>query len=132
MTTETKATHTPGPWEIVDRGYIYGSPATTIYGTRVAMVFLIGEPVEHESDPDRDFPEAEANARLIAAAPALLEAAEAALEGTMDDSDCPHFQGTGTCNAGCHSEPSCETNRPRNGWPKEQLRAAIALARGEA
>ena len=79
MTSTEKATHTPGPWTIEDRDYIYGSPSTTIYGNRVAKVFLIGEPVEHATDPDRDFPEAEANAHLIAAAPALLEAAEAAL-----------------------------------------------------
>ena len=119
MTQTTNATHTPGPWK-VDQ-YTGEDRAFIITGsTPVGAEQLVADHVQ-----PRD-------ARLIAAAPALLEAAEAALEGTMDDSDCPHFQGTGTCNAGCHSEPSCETNRPRNGWPKEQLRAAIALARGEA
>ena len=37
----------------------------------------------------------------------------------LDLSSCPYFQGTGTCESGCYSEPSCFTDRPSEGWPSE-------------
>lgn len=69
MQTET-APHTPGPWEshiAFDGSY----PITRTDGFRLA-----------ETYPGDD-PESRANARLIAASPALLEALQAAAE-TLD------------------------------------------------
>jgi hypothetical protein len=61
MTTQT-ATHTPGPWEVSQYGDDYG-----VYdphrGNDIALVRGTGDDAETE-----------ANAHLIAAAPALLEA----------------------------------------------------------
>ncbi len=40
-----------------------------------------------------------------------------------DPSWCAHYRGRGTCTAGpCYLEPSCQTDRPLEGWPTE-LRA---------
>ena len=60
--------HTPGPWEINERhgGVIYIEGV----GNTVAIC--------HDDGFDIDHAEAEANARLIAAAPQMLEALEAA------------------------------------------------------
>lgn len=55
--------HTPGPWQIEDHGSLYVS---TMHPVPVfELVPLVGLPDEHR-----------ANARLIAAAPELLEAAK--------------------------------------------------------
>lgn len=56
-----KTQHTPGPWTVDDNGFIYDYAGNTI-----------ADP--HCSDIDLD--EREANARLIAAAPELLNALE--------------------------------------------------------
>ena len=68
----TKAAHTPGPW----RTYSYSDSASarqwtvgTPGGDRIADNIERGKPTD----------EAEANARLIAAAPELLEACKSAL-----------------------------------------------------
>lgn len=37
-----------------------------------------------------------------------------------DLSGCPYFQGTGYCESGCTTEPSCMTDRPAEGWPSER------------
>ena len=70
MTTSIeKTTHTPGPWKLGSLGgaqHLYRIVQTTDRES-VARVMCNGE-------------EGEANAHLIAAAPALLEAAEAAEE----------------------------------------------------
>lgn len=60
--------HTPGPWK-VSTGLIFSDG------------FLVADPFvgEHENHPPEHFPEYAANARLIAAAPDLLAACEAAL-----------------------------------------------------
>ena len=65
--------HTPGPWHIGVRTYHAGRD---VYGPK-------GEPVAVADDAITATPEAEANARLIAAAPELL----AALQAIMDDPD---------------------------------------------
>jgi hypothetical protein len=69
MTTETKATHTPGPWEVSTKRGL-NITAKTRGGADFALAAvwttLTGEA-------------ADANARLIAAAPDLLAACEAAL-----------------------------------------------------
>lgn len=38
-----------------------------------------------------------------------------------DLSACPYFRGEGSCTFGCTTEPSCMTDRPREGWPGEAL-----------
>jgi len=59
------ARHTPGPWEILGFGHIYSATAINIASTRGSLVLELNE--------------MEANARLIAAAPDLLEACKEAL-----------------------------------------------------
>ena len=59
--------HTPGPWHIGVRTFHAGRD---VYGPK-------GEPVAVADDAITATPEAEANARLIAAAPDLLAALEA-------------------------------------------------------
>lgn len=93
--------------------------------------------IVQEDNPDIDIASMterlnwEANARLIAAAPDLLTAAEGVMGDELDLSQCPYFMGTGQCSSGCYSEPSCQTDRPLNGWPKERLAAAIKKAKGQ-
>jgi hypothetical protein len=43
-----------------------------------------------------------------------------AMDREWDLSSCPYFQGTGTCSFGCVTEPSCQTDRPDEGWPSER------------
>ena len=119
MTSTEKTTHTPGPWTVDDGHDIYAD------NVHIAKLRFVGPAVEHETDPDRDFPETEANARLIAAAPALLEAAVAF--------DCWDTDLCGFCRT--HKE-DCDfitghgdnLDRPCVG---ALLRRAIAAAKGE-
>lgn len=67
----TRATHTPGPWRIArtsDGREVIAEDAGQILTIAYAQAYL------HKASPDD---EARANARLIAAAPALLKACEA-------------------------------------------------------
>ena len=69
----TRATHTPGPWHIGDKftgRFVYNADGWAVADCR-------GEPTSR-----MPFDQKEANARLIAAAPALLEALEA-IEGDV-------------------------------------------------
>ena len=89
-------THTPGPWEASPDAVPNGYVQVTIYGAddrRVATVF-----------------ESEANVSLIAAAPAMIVALEAALTEW-------------------HSHPKNIERREPEYVP--MTRAAIAIARGE-
>jgi hypothetical protein len=63
----------------------------------------------------------------LATAEAERDEWRAMAEGVEDLSDCPWFLGTGTCSYGCHDEPSCQTDRPREGWPTEQHPLVIQL-----
>lgn len=78
-----KAKHTPGPWTLTADGagwYIECSPER---GHSVAYIRAeIGE-----EDPDTSDDEKEANARLIAAAPELLEALQAVSRSFPTDRD---------------------------------------------
>jgi hypothetical protein len=75
--------HTPGPWHIGVRTFHAGRD---VYGPK-------GEPVAVADDAITATPEAEANARLIAAAPCLLACLEALVgeadlgEVDLDDDD---------------------------------------------
>jgi len=91
--------HTPGPWEAVKRN--------DGYGDSYMLVQTVQEPGGWEiADVRADVPCHKANARLISAAPELLEALEALIEETDPMQ----------LNAG---EPWC------------RVRAAIAKAKGE-
>lgn len=90
MTTKTKATHTPGPWSVS----CSGNDVENVSGAGVCALYA-----------DET---AEANARLIAAAPDLLAAAEAMLR-SIDEG--PAF-GNGEIEI-------------------DKLRVAVAKARGE-
>ena len=68
------ANHTPGPWT-----YHYNDDDLTHCGYVVGPHPHHGRPVVVVASANPD-PQLEANARLIAAAPALLEACQAALE----------------------------------------------------
>lgn len=108
----TEGGHTPGPWEVcgqfVRTPFRHGEPGAA--GLMIADVrFGIWPPAQHE-----------ANARLIAAAPALLEALKAADEAltqfTAFESDARHIMGN--------------TNFAIVQARREQVRAALAKATG--
>jgi hypothetical protein len=98
--------HTPGPWSVADRLVPNGRRWVQRNHTRtlVALVY---------STPER-----EANARLIAAAPDLLEACNEALEFAEDQEDVLD---------GSYGQP--EPNRAMQ--VATMLRAAIAKAEGK-
>lgn len=73
MHTTTKTTHTPRPWQVVLQ------PSKTWVGMRSVHVCAAGDPakvmsVAHIGCISGTNPDEEANARLIAAAPEMLEA----------------------------------------------------------
>lgn len=100
--------HTPGPWEVYHNGKCVGAEDGHILTTEVE-----GNGAE----------EAKANARLIAAAPDLLEALRMAQENFAPPPD-PH------CN--CLKAPPCndcvEHGAERETW--SAINAAIAKAEG--
>ena len=69
---------TPGPWRVYDAIDIWATDPEGYLRQRVATLHLVGDKVERQDRPDYDFPETDANAHLIAAAPLLLEALERA------------------------------------------------------
>ena len=86
------AQHTPGPWQ--SNEMINGFAIDHAAG--FPIVFVSGHN-EYEGDPcgsitgqDKTQKEIEANARLIAAAPELLNACQNALAALLDDSDTLH------------------------------------------
>ena len=68
--------HTPGPWTASEHGAYadYNGNSTIILGDDLRIAVVLGS----------DNEETNANARLIAAAPDLLEALEALLEGDFN------------------------------------------------
>jgi hypothetical protein len=99
--SKSRARHTPGPWQLIvtDDGHeIRMGSATTNHGSYESQhiveydhgCILDDETDEDLSDPSpetRQYMEAEANARLIAAAPDLLAACEAMFTGELADED---------------------------------------------
>jgi hypothetical protein len=76
----TKAQHTPGPWEIEDEPFEPTHAAetyTAIGGKGWGAHTLV---VTRMDGKDKNSPEGEANARLIAEAPAMLDALRGLLE----------------------------------------------------
>lgn len=73
--------HTPGPWDYVPSNEYHGPYVTTEYGSTVCDCYCMSNPLSlsvrngGDSKPIHHMHEmADANARLIAAAPELLEA----------------------------------------------------------
>ncbi len=81
MTQQTAGTHTPGPWRVSNGGKGNTAVVTDREWPKGNAVCLVADPPCHDGE---GFPLSEdvvdANARLIAAAPALLEALEKLVE----------------------------------------------------
>lgn len=45
---------------------------------------------------------------------------EQALEA-LCNTQCPAFRSEGTCQSGCHQEPSCQVDQPTEGWEKAAI-----------
>jgi len=109
--TTTKATHTPGPWRVG----VPGRGRFCVYATADGHgrgICRMSNTQEWPADHQRNL-EADANAALIAAAPALLAACKAALDNL---------------DAGAHGRKMVHS-------PIQliaQLRAAVRLAEGGA
>lgn len=73
----SKAKHTPGPWESIN-GYIF-----PIKGEKICIMTAMGSKGS----------EREANARLIAAAPELLEALQSIIEIGKRNTENPKYDG---------------------------------------
>jgi len=69
----TKQHHTPGPWHIGGNGSASAHGVTRVWATDRAAVCIIATRQQMGANTS---PEMDANARLIAAAPDLLEALE--------------------------------------------------------
>ena len=93
----SESKHTPGPWEILKDGRsIFGKgPVATL----VCMVHLPPRPLNEKDQWEMQFP---ANARLIAAAPELLEAVKD-LRDELCDAECPTQCGHPHCK-GCQRD----------------------------
>lgn len=52
------------------------------------------------------------------------------LERDGDLTDCPWFRGTGTCSKGCWQEPSCQTDSPLYGWPRDRMERGLTWPSG--
>ena len=72
----SESTHTPGPWEEIKCGFIHGpirKPKNYATQVSICRVTYPTRPLNKNDPWDMQFP---ANARLIAAAPELLDALE--------------------------------------------------------
>lgn len=87
---KTKATHTPGPWEVGTRIDMRSNPVgLQIWAKNPLSETGMGRNLI-ASSPDRYSPEAEANAHLIAAAPELLEIARKIKRGMESGTSADH------------------------------------------
>jgi hypothetical protein len=77
-TMTTQATHTPGPWAANDDGLVLGNLDN--YEGEAPLVCTCGSADDFNMEPDLHL----ANARLIAAAPDLLDALETIAAGNTD------------------------------------------------
>jgi hypothetical protein len=81
MTTE----HTPAPWEIFNDFGVMRIVKRKGSALEIAQIKVAG-------DGEEDFDEAEANAKLIAAAPELLEALIISLDYEMTEVEIAHWE----------------------------------------
>lgn len=132
--TKTQGKHTPGPWQSVCGRNSDNWPVHYVHANNHGIATLIFQPEEGRYTQEQS----EANARLIAAGPELLEAARAAL-ADMDGEGYESREGVVAlllmaihkaegkpCR--CHEVESgdCENCPPR--WARNKARAAIAKA----
>lgn len=87
--------HTPGPWKAINTEgpWIAGGDSGTVEAVTPDGRYVRREVCSFYLDTDEDLQEDLANARLIAAAPLLLEACEEAhgwLDSMGDAGECPH------------------------------------------
>lgn len=94
------AKYTIGPWKVlpeeVDRNYI--RVRGTAFGYRYKIANVVNPSCDHSPQPEAE--ETRANARLIAAAPELLEALETILEIGKRDMSNPKYN---SCFDGAHA-----------------------------
>lgn len=128
--------HTPGPWEVSHGGH--GSPHGFVIDEYYVLNRTVADDVAIAADivdPATQMP-SEANARLIAAAPDLLEACQMFAEWLRRED----AGSEGHPWAGKRGTPDCEAawrkwydeNLRLCGLAQELARAAIAKATGEA
>lgn len=127
MATETRTQHTPGEWGYAPTSIGHPDNALNIFmrsdnGTFVARIASSDAPMPGMSSLAPDRAEALANARLIAASPDLLAAAEAVMEWILDNDD-PGSEGCPIC--GIHSD---DPNNCDSESPCSALRIAIEKA----
>ncbi len=115
--------HTPGPWEYVPGTQHHGPYITSAFGSTIADCYTMSMPFERSTangGPSKPLPflheMAEPNARLIAAAPELMEALEA-----HDEYMSAHYP----------EGPACDALHPTASANWVRIRAAIAKARGQ-
>jgi hypothetical protein len=120
---DARSGHTPGPWwvRLYPGTYSYEVRAS---GAAIASVGNLGSTSDHRPTAKRWQAETPANARLIAAAPDLLEAAQL-LEAAEDfnANDCPDCEGDGV-------PELCGTCFPLFDDARVARRLAIAKATG--
>jgi hypothetical protein len=109
------AKHTPGPWLKADSNFVYA-----LHEHKGRLVNRFSAAIDHYQTQGGTADEGAANARLIAAAPDLLEAATYQLDLNQwiesSDSESPFFE---------------ETLRLRLNTANDYMKAAIAKATGE-
>ena len=108
---------TPGTWRVEDERDIWATSPEGFLRKRIASLYQVGDKAEREDGPDYDFPETDANAHLIAAAPLLLKRLE--YVGTLLD-DWADLLGHAGYNVGTFRGEAT------------RIRAALAAARGES
>lgn len=113
--------HTPGPWTL---GSFDGNPAyVSVYGPNDELVADV-----HADEFDEN--EAEANARLIAAAPDLLAACEALVDGRQETNT--DYTGLNRCCLLCDAWANRESAIVHTtDCPVGMAQKAIARAKGE-
>lgn len=116
--------HTPGPWHVGYDGPSRPIIITAEHGTMLAIGRL-------ENGRAHTYPKEDADARLIAAAPALLEALERAIASLGYDHD-NKIDGGVYCYA-CQTHGETSATLPhKESCLKRQMREAVRAARGEA
>lgn len=112
----TAAKHTPGPWSAERWGVI----TSDVAGHRRQVAAVTGDATMHDPQDASAAEVRDANARLIAAAPALLEALEGMLAIVADS----------------HGVAGYHRNDESAGWDEfdevATARTAIAATRGES
>lgn len=84
----TSPTHTPGPWQVVQPrkfGGVLGDAGDRAISARGVLIAEAWEHCPNKTNPDGVVVDAEANTKLIAAAPSLLSALKIAKRALEDN-----------------------------------------------